>query len=60
MNTPAESAVATPAPAPARGGERARRMTELAFRVRELGIVLALGLLILVTGILEPLSLIHI
>jgi rhamnose transport system permease protein len=43
------------APAPVeRTGERARRLTEMVFRVRELGIVGALALLILVTGILEP------
>jgi rhamnose transport system permease protein len=42
-------------PAPIeRSGERARRMTELVFRVRELGIVGALVLLVGVTGILEP------
>jgi rhamnose transport system permease protein len=35
-------------------GARARRMTEWVFRVRELGIVLVLVLLIAVTGILEP------
>jgi rhamnose transport system permease protein len=35
-------------------GARARRMTERVFRVRELGIVLVLVLLIAVTGILEP------
>ena len=33
---------------------RARRLTERIFRVRELGIVVALALLILITGILEP------
>jgi len=33
---------------------RARRLTEWVFRVRELGILVALGLLILVTAILEP------
>jgi rhamnose transport system permease protein len=55
MSVPAGPAVTTPAPTPpARSGERARRVTEIAFRVRELGIVFALGLLILVTGILEP------
>jgi rhamnose transport system permease protein len=37
-----------------RTGERARKLTELVFRVRELGIIGALALLILVTGILEP------
>jgi rhamnose transport system permease protein len=37
-----------------RSGERARRLTEVVFRVRELGIVGALVLLIAVTGILEP------
>ena len=41
------------APAPA-DSARARRLTEWVFRVRELGIIVALGLLILVTGILEP------
>jgi rhamnose transport system permease protein len=35
-------------------GERARRLSELVFRMRELGIVLALALLIAVTAILEP------
>jgi rhamnose transport system permease protein len=35
-------------------GERARRLTEWVFRIRELGIVVALALLILVTAILEP------
>ena len=49
----AEAAPATQTP-PARSGERARKLTELALRVRELGILLALALLIIVTGILEP------
>jgi len=35
-------------------GERARRFVERVFRIRELGIVLALALLIAVTAILEP------
>jgi len=35
-------------------GARARRLTERVFRIRELGIVVALLLLIAVTGILEP------
>jgi rhamnose transport system permease protein len=35
-------------------GERARRLVERVFRIRELGIVVALALLIIVTGILEP------
>ncbi len=35
-------------------GERARRLTERVFRIRELGIVVALALLIAVTAILEP------
>jgi rhamnose transport system permease protein len=35
-------------------GERARRLTEVVFRMRELGIVLVLALLIAVTAILEP------
>ena len=35
-------------------GARARRLTEWVFRVRELGIVVVLALLIVVTGILEP------
>lgn len=35
-------------------GERARRLSEIVFRMRELGIVLALALLIAVTAILEP------
>jgi rhamnose transport system permease protein len=34
--------------------ERARRLSETVFRVRELGIVLALALLIVVTAIIEP------
>jgi rhamnose transport system permease protein len=41
-------------PAPAESGARARRLTEWVFRVRELGIVVALALLIAVTAILEP------
>ena len=40
--------------APAASGKRARRLTAVALRVRELGIVVALALLIAVTGILEP------
>jgi len=44
---------AAPAPAAAEG-ERARRLVERVFRIRELGIVVALALLIAVTGILEP------
>jgi rhamnose transport system permease protein len=44
----------TTAAPPARSGERARRLTEMVFRVRELGIVIAFGLLVAVTGILEP------
>ena len=35
-------------------GERAHRLVERVFRIRELGIVVALALLIAVTGILEP------
>jgi rhamnose transport system permease protein len=35
-------------------GARARRLTERVFRIRELGIVAALLLLIAVTGVLEP------
>jgi rhamnose transport system permease protein len=42
------------AAAPAVEGARARRITEWVFRVRELGILVALGLLVLVTAILEP------
>ncbi len=42
-----------PAAAPLEG-ERARRLVERVFRIRELGIVVALALLIAVTGILEP------
>lgn len=42
------------APARAAGEDRARRLVEVVFRVRELGIVLALALLIVVTGVLEP------
>ncbi len=45
---------AAPAPAPAAEGGQARRLTEFIFRIRELGIVIALVALILVTGILEP------
>jgi rhamnose transport system permease protein len=45
------STQATPAPA---AGAEARRLTEWVFRVRELGIVAALALLILVTAVLEP------
>jgi rhamnose transport system permease protein len=35
-------------------GARARRLTERVLRIRELGIIVALALLIAVTGILEP------
>jgi rhamnose transport system permease protein len=35
-------------------GERARRLTEWVFRIRELGIVLALAVLIAVTAAIEP------
>ena len=35
-------------------GERARRLTEWVFRIRELGIVLALAILIAVTAAIEP------
>jgi rhamnose transport system permease protein len=35
-------------------GARARRLTERVFRIRELGIVVALGLLIAVTAAIEP------
>lgn len=53
MSAPAETA--TPSAAlPASAGERDRKLVEKAFRVRELGIVVAFGLLVLVTGILEP------
>jgi len=46
---------ATSVTAPAAGAdERTRRLTELVLRVRELGIVLALALLIAVTAVLEP------
>jgi rhamnose transport system permease protein len=45
---------AVPAAAVERSGERARRMTEMVFRIRELGIVGALVALIVVTGILQP------
>jgi rhamnose transport system permease protein len=41
-------------PLDAPGGQRARRLTENVFRVRELGIVLALLLLIGVTAAIEP------
>jgi rhamnose transport system permease protein len=47
-------AAAAPTQAAAAEGARARRLVEWVFRVRELGIVVALGLLIAVTGILEP------
>jgi rhamnose transport system permease protein len=40
--------------APAADSAKARRYTEWVFRVRELGIVVALGLLVAVTAILEP------
>ena len=42
------------ATAPPPEGAQARRLTELVLRVRELGIVVALAALILVTAILEP------
>jgi rhamnose transport system permease protein len=42
------------APAPAPEGARARRLTELVFRVRELGIIVAFLALVAITGILEP------
>ena len=45
---------ASAAPPPAADSARARRLTEWVFRVRELGIVVALALLIAVTAILEP------
>ena len=48
---------AAPAPAPGSPpaeGAQARRLTEFIFRIRELGIVIALVALILVTAILEP------
>jgi rhamnose transport system permease protein len=45
---------AVPAAPLERSGERARHMTEMVFRVRELGIVGALAALIVVTGVLEP------
>jgi rhamnose transport system permease protein len=49
------SAEATPAPGPTPlEGAGARRLTEWVLRVRELGIVIALALLIAVTAILEP------
>jgi rhamnose transport system permease protein len=52
------STAAAPEPAavtaPAADGARARRLTEVVFRVRELGIVAALALLVLVTALLEP------
>jgi rhamnose transport system permease protein len=49
------SAEATQAPGPAPlEAARARRLTEWVLRVRELGIVIALALLITVTAILEP------
>ncbi|HYZ28006.1 MAG TPA: ABC transporter permease, partial [Thermoleophilaceae bacterium] len=35
-------------------GERARHLTEVVFRVRELGIIAVLALLVIVTGIIEP------
>jgi rhamnose transport system permease protein len=45
--------MSAPAAAPAEGA-RARRLTERVFRVRELGIVVVLALLIAVTAIIEP------
>lgn len=48
------SAEATAGAAPKDAGSAAVRLTEFVFRIRELGILLALGLLITVTGILEP------
>jgi len=42
------------APQPAAEGARARRLTEMVFRVRELGIIVAFLALVAVTGILEP------
>ncbi|MGH2945609.1 MAG: ABC transporter permease [Solirubrobacteraceae bacterium] len=39
---------------PAPGQERARRLTEWVFRIRELGIVAALAALVIFTGIMEP------
>ena len=45
---------ATSAAPPPLESERARRLVERVFRVRELGIVVALALLIAVTAILEP------
>ncbi len=42
------------AAAPPAEGARARRLTERVFRVRELGIVVVLALLIAVTAIIEP------
>jgi rhamnose transport system permease protein len=47
------SQAATAGPAPS-GGDRARRLTEVVFRVRELGVVGALALLIAVTAAIEP------
>jgi rhamnose transport system permease protein len=47
------SAQAT-APAPAVEGAGARRLTERIFRIRELGIVVALAILVAVTAALEP------
>jgi rhamnose transport system permease protein len=44
---------AAPGPAPAEGA-KARRLVEWVFRVRELGIVVALALLVAVTAALEP------
>src|SRR3954462_15398651 len=41
-------------PAPSESGAEARRLTDVVFRVRELGIVGALALLIAVTAIMEP------
>jgi rhamnose transport system permease protein len=48
------STQAAAAPAPARTGERARRLTEVVFRVRELGVLGALLVLIAVTAAIEP------
>lgn len=45
---------AIPAGTPADSGERAHRLTETIFRVRELGIILALALLVGFTAAMEP------
>ena len=51
---PGRRLMATATAPPPQEGAQARRLTEFVLRVRELGIVVALAALILVTAILEP------